>query len=140
MTHERRQGVLLRVVLGLSALSVMAMAFILVVGLPRILSTADTSAQVKRGNDLSSCRSIYNTRVTDARAAADDLVLRGLADLARNDQAALAELVTAHPPNLAPVDQARHDVMAANALYKLRVQQSRTHPAAFLAACATANP
>lgn len=137
MNNPHRQNTLLRVVLGLAAVSTAATVIIVLFGLPKIFSSADNSQAVKRGSDLQSCRSTYASQVTEATTAANDLVLRGLAAVGRSDEAQLSELVTDPPGPLgAPIDEARLLVQVRTQAYTRAVLLSRSDPAAFLEGCA----
>lgn len=139
MPHTQKR--LLRVVLALAAISTLATVVIVLFGLPKIFSSADNSAAVKRGSDLQACRSAYASQVTDATTAANDLVLRGLAAVGRSDEAELRLLVTDPPgANGAPIDDARALVVERNNAYLDAVQLSRDDPDAFLEACAELEP
>lgn len=137
MSDPRRQNRLLKVVLGLAAISTAATVIIVLFGLPKIFSSADNSQAVKRGSDLQSCRSTYASQVTEATTEANDLVLRGLSAVGREDQAALLVLVTDPPgPEGAPIDEARLLVRERTEAYAAAVLLSRSDPNAFLAGCA----
>lgn len=134
MPHTQKR--LLRVVLVLAAVSTLATVVIVIFGLPKIFSSADNSAAVKRGSDLQSCRSSYASAVTEATTAANDLVLRGLAAVGRADDDELASLVSDPPGELlSPIDEARARVERRTQAYASAVELSRRDPNEFLRRC-----
>jgi hypothetical protein len=116
-----------------------------IIGLPRIISSADTTAQLERANDLQSCRASFRTQVDDAdallaqaRAELDVLTNAGLEASVRDDDAALLRIVAELQPARELVTTRSVELQAAVTTYQRRVALSRDDPKAFLRECHTA--
>lgn len=141
-TSEPASDRRLNLLLGASVATALAIILIAVVAIPKILANASTTEAIQRGNELTACRAGFRVEVDDAaarlqsaRARLDALTNEGLEATARNDDAALLDLV----PLLAP---ARQDVTDGAARlervtdrYRELVDLSRTGQDRFLRIC-----
>lgn len=120
------------------------------------ISTTNTAGEVVQGNEVTGCRSEFNSRVTDARTefdvarserdtAATELNLltnSGLQAAVSGDDATLAEVFANLPAARALVDEREQAVVEATIhlhevsdAYVEAVQLSRANSTAFLAQC-----
>lgn len=89
-----KQDRLVRLVLWLTAASLLLTGLIIYLGLPRIFSTSNDSLAIRRNSEIQGCRAAYQAQVTSAMSDANQLILEGLAAAASDDDASLSELVT----------------------------------------------
>ena len=110
----------------LAAITTALTMFIAIVGVPKILSGASTSAAISAGNDVSGCRAEYASKVTEATSGVSLLVLDLIA--AGRDPKAQAEI----RKNAALL---RVELATAITAYRATIKQARDDPEAFRAAC-----
>lgn len=136
VTSDRFVRVLLIAVAAVTALS-------LVVGMlsaPYIVSGANNSDQVVKGNDLQACRSQSGLQVTDARTSVDEARTRYEVDFGNALQVAfqrgdVAAALAAVNEDATAIGVATRAERIAQDAYSAAVDQSRTNPDQFLQTC-----
>jgi uncharacterized protein (UPF0371 family) len=136
--HDRR----LQLVVWLCILTAAAVVFLAVIGVPKVVSTADTTSAVRRSADVTACRAYYKSvadgkadAVDDASTAINVLVLDGLAATAQGDDNGLREVVAQVRDAENRLTAARAQASEASKQYQAKVLLSRSDPTAFLAEC-----
>ena len=115
-------------ILAFVAILVLGSAMMLIIALPAIFSAENNSDQVRNGNEMAACRSIYRAKIDDASANLQVVISQGLQALARDDDAALDQAVVGLAETENRLKQATND-------YTDAVNRSSEDPDQFLAEC-----
>jgi hypothetical protein len=145
-TSERNKDRRLNLLVLGSFLTAAALIVFAIVAIPKIVSSASTTAALDRNTAVAGCRAGYRTQLVDtpqarlliAKAHVDARTNDGLEAIARGDDAHLTELLT-ETPTLADLrtelDAAAVAVQNGVDRYVRLVALSQTDQAAFLDGC-----
>jgi len=126
---------------------VAALAVVAIVRLPSDLSTSRNAEEVRRANEIASCRSQWRSRVDDAvgrvlaaKSELDVLTNEGLQASVTGDDARLETLTGQAPAERDSVLAAVAELTKATDDYRAAVDRSVADPAGFLADCRNQRP
>lgn len=135
---ERRTNVLLGGVFIVTLVTLMVAALIY----PQASTGADNTRAQLRSDELAACRSTYRAEIDDAslilaiaQARSDEVIRRGLAAFAADNEPLLDELVAEGLEVDESITSAIEAVAAANSAYGRAVALSATSPDVFLRQC-----
>lgn len=124
----KTKDVILDWILAFVAILVLGSALMLVIALPAIFSAENNSDQIRDGNEMAACRSIYRAKIDDASANLQIVIAQGLQAIAKDDEAGLDEAVLGLAETELMLQRATDD-------YTDAVNRSSADPEAFLADC-----
>lgn len=137
----------LNVLLAVAAVVAAAVLVLLLIAVPKILSSATSTNEIKRGNDIAGCRAGYRAQVDDAasrlqtsRARLDVATSEGLAAAVGDDDAALVAAVSKSGKARADVISDAAALADVTDRYSDLVRLSRDHTDRFLHLCRTESP
>lgn len=137
----------LNVLVIAAAIVAVAVLVLLSIAVPKILSSASATKQIKQGNDIAGCRAGYRAQVDDAasrlqtsRARLDVATSEGLTAVAGDDDAALLAAVSKSGLARAQVIADADNLATVTARYSDLVRSSRDHPERFLDTCRKDSP
>lgn len=117
-------------------------AILVVLGTPAVISTSNTTAEVREGNAVAACRSEAGSVVTAARTQLDVsnarlnvLVSQAIQSAIEEDQPSLLETNAALPGARDAVTAAEVELADAIDRYRNLLELSREDPSAFLSLC-----
>ncbi len=132
---------------AVTLLLVLVLVAVAIVRLPSDLSTSRNAEEVRRGNEIASCRSQWRSRVDDAvgrvlaaKSELDVLTNEGLQASVTGDDARLEVLTGSAPAERDAVLAAVGELTKATDDYRAAVDRSVADPAGFLADCRRQRP
>lgn len=130
-----------------AAIVAVAVLVLLSIAVPKILSSASTTKEIKQGNEITGCRAGYRAQVDDSssrlqtsRARLDVATSEGLTAAVGDDDSALLAAIAKSGKARADVIADADDLARVTDRYAELVRLSRDHEENFLKLCRSESP